>query len=520
MYHINSKVDKPDINYLHKRVREMMSRGVAVGNLSEMYGKFVSERDAISADIQENYGIYNPNSSQQITKYMSSLEDSVIYDICYVNNKWTSNKDSLSKLVELGYQFAIDILQYRRAKKYAESIKSMADAARQDNRVHPEVSLSKTNRINYSSPALMNIPKPLLWHTIKPIGEDNVLISADIKNQEPNILINMLNAEELKPALTADEGLYEHLFSQPFKPEAHLTIIVIPGYDEGIISNNQLAEMGNIDPYFYTPKIPKVSTTYYNGVKVRYIDVTNVVVHPGNDTQLPDTVLIETVDNQQHQVPVVWETYNKKKLLNPGFISITGELEGIEVRCDGIARKEFKVAWNAMTYGASSFGVENMCKNIDGKAVYKYFSKIEAFNNYRKNCTRLANNGIQTISTYFGSQLFAGEEDNGKLKRVLMDLPVQGTASDILSLLIKHADDEIISRGLIDKLSIYYTRHDEIIFEVSRNWVDSVGIDTVKAIIMDIVEHRVDDWVPFKVEIEEVKADVLYIDDDNPFDDT
>ena len=518
MYHIDSKSDKPDIKYLSKRVNEMMARGIAVAQLQVRYSKFIGERDFIATDIQNCYGISNPNSSQQIAKYLASLEDSIVYDVCFINGKWTSNKESMAKLAELGYQFAIDILQYRKAKKYAESIKSMSDAISSDGRVHPIVSLSKTNRINYSSPALMNIPKPLLWHMIKPLNNDNILISADIKNQEPNILINMLNAEELKPALTAEEGLYENLFSQPFKPTATLNIIAIPGYKEGIMPNSELANMDGIDPCFYTPKLPPVSTCYYNGERVRYIDVTNVVVTPGNEVEIPNKILIETIDEKQHMVDVEWESYDGKRLNTPGYVTITGFLPGIEVRCEGVARNEFKIAWNAMTYGASSFGIDQMCKNIDGKAVYKYFSKIKAFSDYRKACTKLANNGIQTISTYFGTGLFAGEADSSKLKRVLLDLPVQGTASDILSLLIKHADKEIESRGLTDKLYIYYTRHDEIIFEVDREWADFIGMEEVKGMILDIVEHQVDDWVPFKVEVKEVKADRLYIDTDNPFD--
>lgn len=514
MYHINSKVDKPDIKYLETRVTEMMRRGVSVGDLNALYKRFLDEKDAIASDIQHNYGILNPNSSQQLIKYISGLENAEVYEACCIEEKWTTNKDALRTLSLLGYQFATDILDYRKAKKYAESIKSMQDALGSDGRVHPQVSLSKTNRINYSSPALMNIPKPLLWHVIKPNKPGNILISADIKNQEPSILINILNAEHLKEALTDNNGLYEHLFTRPFRATAKMHILVTDGHKPGLISNTELAEMGFVPPVYYTPSSPAVTSSYYNNTQIRAIDSTNIIVAPGGkEPELPDSVVIETVDGKQYNVPVIWDAYDKKQLKKTGIIDCIGELQGIDIRCEGIARKEFKTAWNAMTYGASSFGVKQMCKHIDGDAIYNYFSKIPEFKTYRSNCKKLADNGHQTINTFFGTQLFAGESNPNKLRRVLMDLPIQGTAADILSLLIKHADTEFKTRHLEGLIEIYYTRHDEMIFEVDKAWCDSVGMEKAQDIIRDIIEHQVNDWVPFKVEVKEVIADKLYIDD-------
>lgn len=516
MYFIDSNKEKPDIGYMEKRVNQMMKRGISVRDLGAWYNKFSGERDTIANDIRQAYGIINPNSGPQIIKYMTSLENAEVYDNCCIDGKWTTNKDAMSALAFLGYQFAIDILDYRKAKKYAESIKSLMDAVGTDGRIHPNVSLSKTNRINYSSPALMNIPKPLLWHVITPNNPDNILISADIKNQEPNILINMINAESLKEALTSENGLYEYLFSRPFRPTAYMNLLVVDNFKEGFISNTELSDMKFVPPAYYMPKPPAINSSYYNGVQIRYIDITNVVVNVGNKPKdLPKTVIVETVDGKQHNVPVIWDAIDTKKTKSAGIVECTGELQGVEVRCEGIYRKEFKVAWNAMTYGASINGVKNICKHIDGKIVYNYLSSIPEFKTYRTNCNKLANMGQQNISTYFGTTLFAGEHDSFKLRRVLMDLPVQGTAADILSMLIRHFDEEVEKRGIAGKLSIYYTRHDELILEASRDLVNEIGMDNVIKTIRDILEHKVDNWIPFKMEVEEVKADKLYIDDND-----
>lgn len=512
MYHINSKIAKPDISYMEHRVNEMMQRGISVGNLDSLHRQFLAEKDEIAGEISKDYGIANPNSPKQLVSFLEGLDSAEVYECCFIENKWTTNKEALGILASLGYKFATDILDYRKAKKYAESIQSMRDALGKDGRVHPYVSLAKTNRINYTAPALMNIPKPLLWHVIKPNTEGNVLISADIKNQEPSILINILNAEALKPALVAECGLYEHLFTQPFVARARLNILVTNSHKSGFIGNTELSNMGFVPPVYYTPVLPAVSSSYYNGVQIRYIDITNIVAEVnGKEPELTNTVTIETVDGKQHELNVIWEAYDKRKLKEPGIIECSGVLKGIEVRCDGAARKEFKTSWNAMTYGASIMGVKKTCKHIDGEAIYKYFSKIEEFKNYRSNCKKLANAGRQTISTYFGTVLHAGQSNTMILRRVLMDLPIQGTAADILSMLIKHADMEIINRGLVGKLSIYYTRHDEIIFEADRDWVETLGFEAVASITRDITEHQVDNWVPFKLEIKELKPETLYL---------
>lgn len=46
--------------------------------------------------------------------------------------------------------------------------------------------------------------------------------------------------------------------------------------------------------------------------------------------------------------------------------------------------------------GASSFGVKQMCKHINGDIVYDYFSKIPEFKKYRSLCKKAADNGSKT----------------------------------------------------------------------------------------------------------------------------
>jgi DNA polymerase I-like protein with 3'-5' exonuclease and polymerase domains len=61
------------------------------------------------------------------------------------------------------------------------------------------------------------------------------------------------------------------------------------------------------------------------------------------------------------------------------------------------------------------------------------------------------------------------------------------------------------ARKLSDKLNIYYTRHDELIIEVDKEFFQEHGEKDVITLIRDVVEHQVDNWIPFKVDVEQVE---------------
>jgi|LSQX01.3.fsa_nt_gb DNA polymerase I-like protein with 3'-5' exonuclease and polymerase domains len=408
MYIIDSYYDLPDIDYLHNRIEQLMQEGIAVKNIANLYNRLKNSENAARKNLQSLYGIDNPNSSQQVLAYFQNIINDDIVEACCRNGKWTTNKEAMQELAMKGYQEAIDILTYRKASAYVRAIEQIKEHIKSDGRLRPKVSYSKTNRINYIEPALMNIPKQLIWHIIAPRTEGNILISVDIKNQEPWIMINMLNIKMLKEILENNsEGLYEAVFEKIFgRP------------------------------------------------------------------------------------------------------------------CTPIERNELKVAWNAMTYGATLMGVQAICRHCDGKAIYEFFSKIPEFKQYRGICYGRAKKNKQEVETYFGTKVRANEY-GPRLQRVLMDIPIQGTGVDILALLIKHFDEEMETRGLEDVITLVFTRHDEIIVEVDRNYANEVGIENVKAILADVLEHKIDDWEPFNVKITEVVPPELFIDGSvyNPDDD-
>lgn len=521
MYKISTATDKPDIQGMKNTMTALMNRGIRLRDCSKLTAYYSALRDALREDFKNKYGVDNPNSPKQIVDYISVLSSRVdpnskndIINVCFddQNGKWTTNADAMSTLAGLGYAFAQDLLDYRHAKKYAESIESITKFADKEGLIHPIVTLNKTNRISYSSPGLMTIPKKLLWHMIAPYNSNNVLYSADIKNQEPSILINMTDATELKYALQSENGLYETMFAQCFKPIAVANVLLDTFMEDRRYSIDEIKQLGTISPASYAAKKPMTSGVYYNDEKVIAIETVCIGSSKGVQPDLPKTVEIETESGKIYEIEVEWEDCSKFMKRSADY-SVTGYLKGLNVVISPAERKEFKTSYNAITYGQSKKGTEEYCKIIDGKQVYDYITGIDAIKKYRKRVHELAYSGAPGIRTVFGTPIYAGDEDNPRrLERILLDIPIQGTGADILSLLIKRVSDYCTENNIPDKIKVYYTRHDEVILEVDGAWHNEVGAEKVEATIRDMLEHQIDDWIPFKLEVNKTQAVELGID--------
>lgn len=520
MYKIDTKTTKPDIGYMEATLDRLMERGVRLADCAKLKEHYVSLRESLKEDIQQKYRIENPNSSKQVIGYIQDLANTIsnnslkstndILNICYDDNtsKWTSNAEALEKLDGLGYEFATDLLEYRHIKKYAESLVSFTNELDTDGLIHPTVSLGKTNRINYSKPGLSTIPKELLHKMIAPYHKENVLYSVDIKNQEPHILISMTDTKELIHALESEEGLYETVFKECFKPLATANVLIDTFPENRVYSINELKQIGTISPASYSPVRPMTREVYYNNEKVVGIETICLGSEKGLKPKLPETVAVETEDGQIHNVGVVWESADKKYKRRNDY-TLTGQLQGLDLRISKAERQEFKVAWLAISYGASAFMIKQSCKLIDGKKVYEYATKIGGLKTYRSMISKRATELNNVICTVFGTPLHAGGiDDPKKLKRVLLDLPIQGTGADILSLLVRRFYDYTKEKDLVNKLELYYTVHDELIIEVDGQWLKEVGDNHVREVLRDMLEHQLNDWVPFKVEVKPLEEKI------------
>lgn len=403
MYHIKSGIDKPDFMFLLEELEGIVKgKGLRLSNkIFEIKDKLSKDVSSFNALIVSQYSINNPNSSAQILKYMRENLDYDLLEICRDEKtvKLSSSKENLAELSKLGCAFAIDILNYRKYKKQLEYVEGLLGNCDRFGRIFPNIDLGATNRVNYTDPPLMNIPKEILWDVLTPRVDGNYLVSVDIKNQEPTVLINWKNIECLKAKLTSERGLYFEIFVEIFNKEP-------------------------------------------------------------NDLEL----------------------------------------------------KELKTAWLALNYGATKIGIKNICSLIDGEAVYDYFNSIKEIKRYTGEAYGLSKAKCRVAYTYFGTKLNLSAKDVNSLKRQHLDFPIQGTCSDILSMLVKRFRWYINTYNLKDVLSIYYTRHDELIIEVDKTFYEKRNAskdekDHINCLLGDILNHKVDDWVEFKTKITLVKGE-------------
>lgn len=403
MYHIKSGIDKPDFMFLLEELEGIVKgKGLRLSNkIFEIKDKLSKDVSSFNALIVSQYSINNPNSSAQILKYMRENLDYDLLEICRdeKTGKLSSSKENLAELSKLGCAFAIDILNYRKYKKQLEYVEGLLGNCDRFGRIFPNIDLGATNRVNYTDPPLMNIPKEILWDVLTPRVDGNYLVSVDIKNQEPTVLINWKNIECLKAKLTSERGLYFEIFVEIFDKEP-------------------------------------------------------------NDLEL----------------------------------------------------KELKTAWLALNYGATKIGIKNICSLIDGEAVYDYFNSIKEIKRYTGEAYGLSKAKCRVAYTYFGTKLNLSAKDVNSLKRQHLDFPIQGTCSDILSMLVKRFRWYINTYNLKDVLSIYYTRHDELIIEVDKTFYEKRNAskdekDHINCLLGDILNHKVDDWVEFKTKITLVKGE-------------
>ncbi len=526
MYNINTKTDKPDIGLMEYRVLELMKRGIKVDTSTGLVDYYRDMASRFEADIMDKYCIVNVNSSKQVINFIKNMANKAglsgkndIIDICYNDKtqKWTSNADALEKLADLGYEFATDIIDYRHAKKYADSIGNVIGAADENGYVHSEVSLGKTHRINYSKPAIMTIPKRLLWEVIIPEDKEHSLFSIDIKNQEPAILIGLTGAESLKPALRAEEGLYEYMFKQCFVPKATANVLIDTFMEDRLYSTKEIESIGTISPALYRPRKPEIKDTFYNGERVIAIETICTGSSKGVTPELPNKVRVETETGSMYDLEVEWEEIDKKQINRSNDYEVKGVVKGLDITISEASRKEFKQSWLAISYGASSFGIMEMCKTIDGKTVWNFITKNENLKAYRDKVSKWAKAGNTTIGTAFGNIMDAGYETEWrKLQRILLDLPIQGTGADVLALLIEHFYKVRENNGwTANDIDLYYTRHDEVIIEVSNELIERIKASGsyIEAFLADTFEHQINDWEPFKIEITNVSGSGNHVDD-------
>lgn len=501
MYLINSKEAKINKSKLLENEKARMQKGVKIRDFSELQLKVTKEHDDKKEYIGIEYGI-NPASSPQVIKYLQNLNRAEVNAvICDYKGKISADGDNLAELSLLGYKVADDLLEFRACDSIRKSLNSLADNIDHNRMARPEVKIGITGRWEYSKPAINSIPKELLWDIIAPRDNNKSVWSADIKNQEPTIIAELKNVAELKNRIVSNgDGLYEDMYRWVYEEKAVLTIVNYNnGSDELEDVELSVVEKLSKNEELYSTK--RVSTGFmFGGECVKAVVPKCVSCNLGKSltlSDLPKTVKIYAENLGYVEAPVVWEieesllAETKKK---PCITVVKGAVQWDFV-LDSKIRKEFKTAWLALGYGFQKKSLKASCKLIDADKLWDRFYSIDTLREWKDNSAKKSRKGIKVVETYFGTELHCYGNSASYIARQIMDYEIQGTAADIMELLVAHCDE-----CAPEWLEVYFNRRDELVFLADK----SVADEEVKEAIRELMEHKVDNWLPFKVVIEKV----------------
>ncbi len=165
-------------------------------------------------------------------------------------------------------------------------------------------------------------------------------------------------------------------------------------------------------------------------------------------------------------------------------------------------RRTAKVVNFGIVYGVSAHGLQRQSSLNYAEAkefIEKYFLTHKGIKDYMDDIVKVARErGF--AETLFGRRRYLPELTSSSFmvrnaaERMALNMPIQGTAADLLKLAMIEIDNELVSVSPNTRMLL--TVHDELVFEVPEN-----EIDLVKEFVKDKMENVVKLDVPVVVDI-------------------
>ncbi len=165
-------------------------------------------------------------------------------------------------------------------------------------------------------------------------------------------------------------------------------------------------------------------------------------------------------------------------------------------------RRRAKVFNFGVLYGLSEYGLstrERIPREEAATFIKRYFEKYEKVRAWRddaiESCRRLG-----YAETMMGRRRYIPEIKSSNFQirsageRMAINMPVQGTASDIIKVAMNRVDTEIAERGLQSRMILQV--HDELIFEGPR-----AELETIREMALRIMPQSLDLVVPLKIDV-------------------
>ncbi len=165
-------------------------------------------------------------------------------------------------------------------------------------------------------------------------------------------------------------------------------------------------------------------------------------------------------------------------------------------------RRRAKVFNFGVLYGLSEYGLstkERISREEAATFIRRYFEKYERIRAWRDGATESCRE-LGYAETLMGRRRYIPEikSQNFQIRssgeRMAINMPVQGTASDIIKVAMNRIDDEITSRGLASRMILQV--HDELIFEGPRE-----ELEAVREMALRVMPKSLDLVVPLKIDI-------------------
>jgi len=165
-------------------------------------------------------------------------------------------------------------------------------------------------------------------------------------------------------------------------------------------------------------------------------------------------------------------------------------------------RRRAKVFNFGVLYGLSEYGLstkERISREEAGEFIRRYFEKYEKVRAWRDGAIESCRT-LGYAETMMGRRRYIPEikSPNHQVRssgeRMAINMPVQGTASDIIKVAMNRIDDELLERKLKSRMILQV--HDELIFEGPR-----AEIDTVREIATRVMPKSLDLVVPLKIDV-------------------
>jgi DNA polymerase-1 len=164
-------------------------------------------------------------------------------------------------------------------------------------------------------------------------------------------------------------------------------------------------------------------------------------------------------------------------------------------------RRRAKVFNFGVLYGLSEFGLstrEHISREEAGEFIKTYFAKYPGIRRYIDETVQRTRE-LGYAETLLGRRRYFPEirQANAVVRqaaeRAAVNMPVQGTAADIIKIAMNRIDTELEARRLKSRMTLQV--HDELIFECP-----AAELDEVRKLAVDIMPRSLEMKVPLKVD--------------------